>query len=206
MTVTDLSPFTAAQRATVPSRRDITRTLPPPRPRDRVTTPAVVSVPAPRVHPRLLHASVALALVGSISILGAAWTDTGRASWFESLDQPGFSGSAPVVLGLGWTVVCAAMALGIWLVVPRRDRRHDVRGAFVACSAQVALLMGWTWTFFVAQRLERAMVVAVALILASTLTVVAFGRVSRTAGALMVPALAWALAVASLTGSLVVLN
>ena len=206
MTVTDLSSFTGAPRATVPSRRDITRTLPPPRARDRVTTPVAIELQPPRVHPRLLHASLALALVGSIAILGAAWIDTGRASWYQSLDKPGFAGSAPVVLGLGWTAVCAAMAVGVWLVAPRRDRRRDVTGAFVACVAQVVLLLGWVWTFFVGHRLERAFVVTIALIVASTLTVAAFGRISRAAGALMVPALVWAVAVASLTGGLIVLN
>jgi len=202
MTVTDLHTFPATR----PLDRRPERTVRLVRPRLGDSELPAPSVRIPHRRPHVLRAIVAAVLLGGVAILGTAWIDTARNSWYAGLSKPKYTGGAPTVLGLGWTAVCASAAVAVWLLAQRRDRRRDSIGALVAFLVQLALLLAWVWTFFVGQAIAHSFLVTLVLTVASTLTVVAFGRISKLAGVLMVPALAWAVAVAGLAGGLTVLN
>jgi tryptophan-rich sensory protein len=62
------------------------------------------------------------------------------------------------------------------------------------------------WLVFWNGNLTRGLLAAVLLVVVAAVTSVGFARVSRAAGALMIPSIAWAAAVTLLTGGLVVLN
>jgi len=140
----------------------------------------------------LLVASFAVAALGGIATAGNV------DGWYASADKPSFNPPnwlfAPV-----WTTLYAAMAVAAWLVWRRGG---DLRTWWV----QLALNLAWTPVFFAGQWLWPALVVIIALDVAVAVTTVAFWRVSRPAGLLFVPYLAWVLFATALNTAIAALN
>ena len=140
----------------------------------------------------LLVASFAVAALGGIATAGNV------DGWYASADKPPFNPPnwlfAPV-----WTTLYAAMAVAAWLVWRRGG---DLRTWWV----QLALNLAWTPVFFAGQWLWPALVVIIALDVAVAVTTVAFWRVSRPAGLLFVPYLAWVLFATALNTAIAALN
>ncbi|MGN0745045.1 MAG: TspO/MBR family protein [Aristaeellaceae bacterium] len=111
-----------------------------------------------------------------------------RMAFYDTLAKPVFAPPGwlfPVV----WTLLYAAMAVAIWLAM-RTGAPARVR-ALVLYLAQLAVNLVWPVIFFIQQALGLAFVWLVLLwALAAILTAWLF-RLSRMAGWLMVPYLAW---------------
>ena len=140
----------------------------------------------------LLVASFAVAALGGIATAGNV------DGWYASADKPSFNPPnwlfAPV-----WTTLYAAMAVAAWLVWRRG-------GDLWTWWVQLALNLAWTPVFFAGQWLWPALVVIIALDVAVAVTTVAFWRVSRPAGLLFVPYLAWVLFATALNTAIAALN
>lgn len=120
------------------------------------------------------------AAVGSFFMPGAWYTSLSKPSW----NPPGW------VFGPVWTVLYAAMAVGAWLVWRRGGWAVQPRALGLFC-VQLALNAAWSPVFFGMQRIGLALVVMMLLWVAIAATMVEFFRVSRGAGWLLVPYLAW---------------
>ena len=101
-----------------------------------------------------------------------------------------------------WLTLYAAMAVAAWLVW--RQRRLPRRAALTVYGMQLALNLLWPLTFFGmypllgTAALWLALAVLAALFLAAVFTVLQFGPINRTAGALMLPNVSWLVFSASL--------
>ena len=133
---------------------------------------------------------VSLALVGVVSVVGAGWTDTGSGSWYDQLDKPAWTPPGPV-FAVVWSVLYLLMAVAAWLVARQGLDRPDVHRALLAYGVQLAANLGWTATFFLAQRPGWAVVEILALLGAVVVTIALFDRVSTVAATLLVPYLLW---------------
>jgi tryptophan-rich sensory protein len=94
------------------------------------------------------------------------------------------------------------MAVAAWLVW----RERGLIGARVALAlfvVQLALNALWSWLFFALQRGRLAEIEIVLLLMMIALTLVAFWRVRRLAGTLLLPYLAWVTYATALTFALV---
>jgi tryptophan-rich sensory protein len=91
------------------------------------------------------------------------------------------------IFGPAWTILYTLMAVGAWLVWKRKGWSRPL----VFYFAQLILNAAWTPIFFGAHELGWALVEIVALWVAILLTMIAFFRVSKPAGWLFVPYLAW---------------
>ena len=108
-------------------------------------------------------------------------------AWYAELSRPAF---APPnwVFGPVWTLLYLMIAIAgwlVWRVTGWRSRPMALWGA------QLALNALWTPLFFGLHWLGVALLEMTALWLVILLTVRTFFRVSRPAGVLMVPYLAW---------------
>ncbi len=130
-----------------------------------------------------LAASYAAGGVGALFGPGA-----GEGGWYDTLRRPALTPPGwvfPVV----WNVLYLLMGLAAWLVWRRRaDGRTAALTLFVV---QLVLNAAWSVLFFGLHSPGAALIEIVALWLAIAATVVAFLRVSRPAGVLMLPYLAW---------------
>ena len=131
----------------------------------------------------------ALALLGFIVLtflapLAGAFTPPG--AWYQTLNKPSWN-PPPWIFGPVWTLLYLGMAVAAWLVW-KRGRQGQALRLYVV---QLALNAAWTPVFFGAHQLGAAFIVIVCMWIAIFLTQRAFQAVSRPAGLLLVPYLAW---------------
>lgn len=141
------------------------------------------------VGPEWLGLAGFLLLCFAAAGLGSVFTDSSVGSWYRTLDKPAFNPPS-WVFGPVWTVLYALMAVAAWRVW----RAYGFSGAPAALAlfgVQLALNVGWSALFFGARMPGAAFAEIVVLWGAILLTTLAFFRLDRPAGWLMVPYLAW---------------
>lgn len=94
------------------------------------------------------------------------------------------------VFPVAWSILYPLMGLAAWLVW-RRRRLAVARPALTLFAIQLVLNLTWTPAFFGLRSVLLGFVVIVAVLVAVVATTFAFWRVSRAAGLVFVPYLAW---------------
>jgi len=144
---------------------------------------------------RISHASAlwtqvltAAAAAIIVAVLGATMTDIGP--WYQSLAKPSFQ-PPDWAFGPAWTVIFGLAALAgvtAWRAARDEASREWIIG-LVAVNG--FLNIAWTLLFFRLQRPDWALFELVALWLSVLVLLVYLGRLSKLAGALIVPYLIW---------------
>lgn len=151
--------------------------------------------------PQLLGLLVFLAASALVAGLGGLATASNVDGWYATADKAPWS-PPNWVFGPVWTALYTAMAVAAWLVW--RSRAEGTRPALTAYTVQLVLNLLWTPVFFGlypvlgTPALWIAFVIIVALAVAVAVTVLYFGPISRAAGLLMLPYLAWVVFASSL--------
>ena len=136
-----------------------------------------------------------------VAALGGLATASNVDGWYVAADKAPWS-PPNFLFGPVWTVLYTAMAVAAWLVW--RKRTPNTRPALTAYAVQLVLNLAWTPVFFGlypmlgAAALWLALAIILALIAAVTITVLQFGPISRTAGLLLLPYVAWLVFAATL--------
>jgi len=124
----------------------------------------------------------AAAAIGGLATAGSV------SGWFQSLNRPSFQ-PPDWVFGPVWTVLYGAMAIAVWLVYLKTLRIRST--PMLLFGMQLLLNVAWSIIFFGLHRTGLA-AIEIALLWAAILaTTIAFWRVSRPAGVLLLPYLAW---------------
>ena len=134
---------------------------------------------------------IALALL-PLAVGGATGVATAPAiaTWYRTLEKPSWN-PPDAVFGPVWTILYLLMGVAL-VQIWRLDRgRRGVRLALALFALQLVLNAAWTLLFFGAHRPDLALAAIVALALTILGTAIAFARLRPTAGALLVPYLAW---------------
>jgi translocator protein len=132
----------------------------------------------------------ATAAIGAIASIDAQ-------TFYAELTRPSWAPPA-WLFGPVWTVLYAMMAVSAWWVW-RAHGLGGARNAFVLFVAQLAANALWSWLFFGWRLGAFAFAEVLLLWLLIVATIVAFGRRSRFAAALLVPYLAWVTFASALT-------
>jgi tryptophan-rich sensory protein len=138
----------------------------------------------------------ALQLVAAVGLCEAAGGAAGAltaesvSTWYPTLRKPSYTPPG-WVFGPVWTLLYLLMGVALFLVWRGRATDGRVRGALGVFALQLALNVIWSLLFFRLRSPGSALVEILALWAAILLTVLAFGRVSRTAALLLVPYLLW---------------
>jgi tryptophan-rich sensory protein len=136
------------------------------------------------------------------AIGGAASVQAG--TFYTQLIRPDWA-PPPAVFGPVWTVLYVLMGIAAWLVW-RVGGLRAAQPALTLFLVQLALNALWSWLFFGWQRGALAFVDILLLWALIVATLIAFWRVSRVAGALLVPYLLWVTFAAALNYSVWRLN
>lgn len=118
-----------------------------------------------------------------------AWASATAPSFYAELSQPEWAPPAWLFAPV-WTTLYALMAIAAWIVW-RTHGFAAARGALVLFVVQLAFNALWSWLFFTWRRGALAFVEVLILWLLVAATLIAFWRLSKLAGALLVPYLAW---------------
>jgi len=127
-------------------------------------------------------------LVNLVGVTPAALGGPGSV-WFGNLAKPAIY-PPPSIFGVVWTILFTMLGVALYLVW-RAENDPERRLALGLFAAQMAVNVAWTPAFFKAQNLALALGVIVVLLLLVVPTTVAFWRVRRRAGLLLVPYLLW---------------
>jgi benzodiazapine receptor len=130
-----------------------------------------------------------LLLCYGVAFTASMVTTPAVASWYPGIRKPAWT-PPNWLFGPMWTALYTAMAVAAWLVW-RRAGWEGARGALTLFFAQLALNWAWSFLFFGARQTGWAAVEIVVLWAAIAATTAAFWPLSRTAGALLLPYLAW---------------
>jgi tryptophan-rich sensory protein len=139
----------------------------------------------------------AAAAVGGFasSQAGSFYADLARPSWAP----PGW------LFGPVWTLLYALMAVAVWLVW-RSGGFRSAGSALTLYLLQLAANSMWTWLFFAWRQGGLAFAEILVLWALIAATILAFWRISRIAGVLLLPYLAWVSFAAALTYATWTLN
>ena len=133
---------------------------------------------------------VSVAVCEAVGIVSALFTTRAIPTWYATLVKPSFN-PPNWVFGPAWTVLYALMGAAAFLVWRAGLSSSRVRVALALFSVQLALNFAWSWLFFGIHQPGWAFAEIVALWIAIAATIAAFFGVSRAAGWLMTPYLAW---------------
>jgi len=138
------------------------------------------------------RAKSTMGLVGWLLLsFAAAWIGSRYmpGEWYAALAKPSWNPPS-AVFGPVWSFLYASMGVAAWLVW-RQAGFKAARTALGLFVAQLVLNASWSWLFFGLHRPGVAFVDIVALWLLILVVTILFWRANRTAGALMLPYLAW---------------
>lgn len=109
--------------------------------------------------------------------------------WFDALEKPEIMPPG-WVFGVVWTLLYILMGLALAMILNARGAAG--RGMAIALFViQLALNLAWSPLFFAKHEVSLAFWLILAILLFAVLTAVAFGRIRRSAGLLMLPYVAW---------------
>jgi benzodiazapine receptor len=137
----------------------------------------------------------AIGLVVSLGIcfgaagLGSLFTKPSIGGWYVTLRKPPWT-PPNWLFGPVWSVLYLSMAIAAWLVW-RKVELPGAKLALLLFAIQFALNIGWSGIFFTLHRPGAALIEVLLLWISILATVWAFWPLSRAAGWLMVPYLAW---------------
>lgn len=136
---------------------------------------------------RLVVSIVVSQLAGG---LGAIFTTPAIPTWYASLNKPAFNPPNTVFFPV-WTTLYTLMGIAAFLVWRKGLHERRVRVALGIFVIQLVLNLAWTIIFFGLYSLFGAVVAIVFLWIAIVINIVAFWRISKPAGALLIPYALW---------------
>jgi tryptophan-rich sensory protein len=125
--------------------------------------------------------------------------------WYPTLEKPWFT-PPDWLFAPAWITLYTLMGIASFLVWRQGWAHGEVRWALGLYAVQLALNAAWSPAFFGAQSPGLGLLVIVPLLIAVVATTRQFWSVSTTAGAMMVPYVAWVAYATALNSSVWWLN
>ncbi|HTK33399.1 MAG TPA: TspO/MBR family protein [Candidatus Paceibacterota bacterium] len=151
---------------------------------------------------KLVSAIVLSELAG---IVGSFFTVSSITTWYADIIRPTFS-PPNWIFGPVWTTLFALMGIALFLVWQKGLAQRDVKIAVALFLAQLILNVCWSIIFFGAHNPGGAFVEILFLWIAILATIIAFFKISKLAGYLLVPYIAWVTFAAFLNYAIWTLN
>ncbi len=152
--------------------------------------------------PKLL---IAIGISELAGIVGSVFTIPSITGWYATLTKPEL---APPnwIFGPVWVTLYALMGIAAFLVWRKGFDRKNVKIALGIFLGQLVLNTLWSIIFFSLQSPAGAFVEIVFLWLTILATIIAFAKISKPAGWLLVPYILWVSFAAYLNYSIWILN
>lgn len=138
-------------------------------------------------------------------IIGSFFTSSSIPTWYAFLTKPELA-PPNFVFAPVWTTLFVLMAIGAFIVWRKGFARKDVWVALSVYVVQLVLNTLWSIIFFGMQNPKMAFFEIIVLWAAIVTTIVLFARISKIAGLLLIPYIAWVSFAAYLNYGLWMLN
>lgn len=122
--------------------------------------------------------------------IGSVFTTPSISTWYASLNKPFFN-PPNWIFGPVWTLLYLMMALALYIIWDNGMEKAENKQALGIFAVQLALNSLWSIAFFGWHSPLAGLVIIVLLWSAIFMTIQRFNKISRTAGWLLVPYIAW---------------
>lgn len=122
--------------------------------------------------------------------LGTIFTISSIPTWYAYLIKPVFS-PPNWLFGPVWTILYILMGISLALIWVKGVKTERVREAIMLFGVQLFLNAIWSPIFFGAKDLVLSLVVIILMWFFILKTILAFGKVNKTASYLLYPYIAW---------------
>jgi len=147
----------------------------------------------------------AVILCEGCGIIGSFFTAPSIPTWYASLIKPSFNPPdwlfSPV-----WITLFFLMGISLFLVIREGFKERDVKLAVCFFIVQLVLNVLWTLIFFGFKAPLAAFIEIILLWVAILVTIIRFFPISKLAGYLLIPYIAWVSFAAVLNLSIFILN
>lgn len=133
---------------------------------------------------------ISLILPQLAALSGWLFTETGKGSWYQSIQKPAWNPPG-WLFGPVWTTLYILMGIAFYLVWKSPEGTPGKARAMMFWLAQLALNFFWTFIFFGQQEIGWALVEIVCLWLAILITILLFDKFTRVGAWLLVPYISW---------------
>ncbi|MGQ9604441.1 MAG: TspO/MBR family protein [bacterium] len=123
-------------------------------------------------------------------LIGSRITSKAIPEWYNYLKKPAFT-PPNWLFGPAWTALYALMGIGLFLIWRKGISSFAVKIALIFFAIQLVINAIWSPVFFGLRSPGFGLMVIVALWIAIVFTIRHFLPISRTAGFLLIPYLAW---------------
>ncbi|MBS7631876.1 tryptophan-rich sensory protein [Candidatus Bathyarchaeota archaeon] len=138
-------------------------------------------------------------------VLGSIFTMPAIPTWYASLRKPAFS-PPNWLFAPAWTTLYILMGVSVYLIWSKGLHKPHVKTALAVFLIQLILNAVWSPAFFGLRSPLAGFVIIVILWVAILLTILSFLRISKAAGLLLIPYIAWVSFAAVLNCSILILN
>ncbi len=138
----------------------------------------------------ILKAIASVLICQAAGFVGSFFTTPAIPGWYAGLDKPSFTPPNAVFAPV-WTILYLLMGIALFLVWRTGFGDERIRRGMAIFGVQLALNVGWSIAFFGFRSPLAGLVVIVVLWAAIFLTMLDFFRISRIAGILLIPYIAW---------------
>jgi translocator protein len=154
---------------------------------------------------KLLKLVASIALCQSAGLLGSFFTVPAIPTWYATLNKPAFSPPS-WLFGPVWISLYTLMGISLFMVWNTTQKNPPLKKALIFFFIQLVLNALWSVFFFGLRSPLAALIEMVFLWPAIVVTIFYFIKLSRRAGILLLPYLAWVSFAFILNFSLWVLN
>lgn len=155
--------------------------------------------------PNAVKLIIAIVVSELAGIIGSIFTTPSIDGWYSMLVKPALNPPS-WVFGPVWTTLFALMGISAYLIWKRGLEQKDVKIALGIFIGQLILNTLWSIIFFGLHSPFGSLIEIIFLWLAIIATIVAFYRISKTAGWLLLPYLLWVSFASYLNYMIYVLN
>jgi benzodiazapine receptor len=154
---------------------------------------------------KIIYSIISIFICEAVGFLGSVFTSPAIPDWYANLKKPSFSPPnwlfAPV-----WFFLYALIGMAVSLVWTAGIEKKNVKIALALFISQLILNLFWSFIFFTKQSPFCALIEIIILWILILLTIISFLKISKPAGWLLFPYLAWVSFAAFLNFSIVRLN
>lgn len=154
---------------------------------------------------KLIPLVVSIAVCFLAAGVGSAFTAGAIDTWYAALNKPFFN-PPNWIFGPVWTLLYLLMGISLYLVWIAKGDKKAKRQAITFFIIQLGLNTLWSILFFGLKSPSAAFIGIVFLWLTIFLTIKNFLRISKVAGWLLIPYIAWVSFASVLNLSIIILN
>ena len=122
--------------------------------------------------------------------LGTFFTFSSIPTWYATLNKPIFS-PPNYLFGPVWTILYILMGASLAIIWQKGLKKRRIREAMFLFGVQLLLNALWSPVFFGAKNLLLGLIIIVLMWISILKTILAFGKIDKTASYLLLPYLAW---------------